>query len=51
MYRDSALYHIQSVLDRSSNDLDAALDNLQESCAILEHMDTIFVPFLFLSDI
>ena len=42
MYRESALFHIQSVIDRNSNDLDAALENLQESCAILEHMDTTF---------
>lgn len=51
MYRESALFHIQSVIDRNSNDLDAALENLQESCAILEHMDTTFVSFLFLADI
>ena len=42
LYRESALFHIQSVIDRNSNDLDAALENLQESCAILEHMDTTF---------
>lgn len=51
LYRESALFHIQSVIDRNSNDLDAALENLQESCAILEHMDTTFVSFLFLADI